>query len=119
VYETVDRGRRWRRLVNVYFEPSRVRAGGLARYGYASGISFTASGRGLFWQSLGLSYLTRNGGRAWRPISATKPDVRIARSGWFVSDRVAYLLVQADDHELLRTRNGGRTWNLVRSWSRR
>jgi photosystem II stability/assembly factor-like uncharacterized protein len=120
VYETVDGGKRWRRIVNVYFEPRGLRDGGLARHGYANGISFDGSGHGLLWQDGEQSYLTRNGGRAWRPISATSADVRIGTSGSLVSERVAFLLVQAQDrHELLKTSDGGRRWRLVRSWSRR
>jgi photosystem II stability/assembly factor-like uncharacterized protein len=119
VYETVDGGKRWRRIVNVYFEPRGVRDGGLARYGYLHGIGFDRSGRGLLWQDRTASYLTSDGGRSWRPISATRAE-RIGMSGWFVSKRVAFLLVQAEErYELLKTGDGGRTWRLVRVWSRR
>jgi photosystem II stability/assembly factor-like uncharacterized protein len=120
VYETVDGGRRWRRLVNVYFEPRRIRDGGLERYGYPTGISFIRSGRGLLLQDRGVSYLTTDGGRSWTRLRATKPDDRIGKSGWVVSDRIAYLLVQAEArHELLRTVDGGGAWTIVHVWSRR
>ena len=123
VYETVNGGAWWRRLLNVWFEPGRVHTGGLSRYGYASGISFSAGGRGLLWEGRGSSYLTSDRGRSWRPISVTSPDERVGLSGSFVSDRIAYLLVQDSGarlaFQLERTTDGGRTWHLVRSWSRR
>lgn len=119
VYRTVNGGERWRRLVNVHFEPGPVRAGGLSRFGYPQGMSFARSGRGLLWEGRGVSYLTTDRGRTWRPISVTRADERTGVSGWFVSNRVAYLLVQDDDFELFRTTSGGQTWRLVRSWARR
>ena len=93
-----------------------------ANGGYVQGIAFERTGHGLLWSTRGQTLRTSDGGRHWRPISATLPEVREAYSGWLVNDRVGYLPLQNDDRadwELLRTENGGRTWRLVRHWSRR
>jgi len=123
LYLTTDGGRRWKRLLNVYFEPTRNRLGGLPEVGYPHGIHFTRSGRGLLWANRGGTLSTVDGGRHWQPISATSPESREGYSGWLVTDRIGYLLLQDNarrlDWELLRTADGGRSWRLVRSWSRR
>jgi photosystem II stability/assembly factor-like uncharacterized protein len=95
---------------------------GTLHSGYAAGMTFTRGGHGLLWSERGDTLRTGDGGRHWRPISTTSPEVRQGYSGSLVNDRVGYLLLQDDDRadwELLRTRNGGRTWRLVRYWSRR
>jgi photosystem II stability/assembly factor-like uncharacterized protein len=120
VYETVNAGTSWRTLVNVRFEPGRQRSGGLGSYGYAEGISFTRSGYGLLWEGRGSTFITRDGGRNWRPVSATSQEVRIGQSGSFVSDRIAYLLVVAERTvDLERTTDGGEHWRAVHKWLRR
>jgi photosystem II stability/assembly factor-like uncharacterized protein len=122
LYRTADGGARWKRLLNAFFEPGRVRLGALHN-GYAGGMSFTRGGRGLLWSARGNTLRTSDGGRHWRPISATSPEIREGLSGWLVSDRVGYLLVQNDslarDWELLRTDDGGNRWRRVHSWPRR
>jgi photosystem II stability/assembly factor-like uncharacterized protein len=122
VYRTSSGGATWKRLVNYYFDPGRIRPAGLGG-GYPGGISFARGGGGLLWSRRGNTYRTRDGGRRWRPISATSPGVREGLSGWLVSARAGYLLVQNDsmarDWELLRTGDGGKTWRRVHSWPRR
>jgi photosystem II stability/assembly factor-like uncharacterized protein len=120
LYLTTDGGARWKRLLNAFFEPGRVRLGTM-HSGYAGGMSFTRGGHGLLWSARSSTVRTSDGGRHWRPIAAT--ETREAYSGWLVNDRIGYLLLRDDrrqfDWELLRTENGGRTWRLVRAWSRR
>ena len=121
LYLTTDGGARWKRLLTACFEPGGVRLGTMHR-GYAGGMSFTRGGHGLLWSTRSRTLRTSDGGRHWRPIAATSPETREAHSGWLVNDRIGYLLLHDDgrrfDRELLRTENGGRTWRLVRSWSR-
>ena len=122
VYRTSNGGATWKRLVNYYFDPGRIRPGGLGG-GYPRGINFAGSGRGLLWSRRGSTFRTSDGGRHWRAISATSPEIREGLSGWLVSDRLGYLLLQNDsmarDWELLRTVDGGRSWRRVHSWPRR
>jgi photosystem II stability/assembly factor-like uncharacterized protein len=121
LYVTTNGGARWKRLLNAFFEPGRPRLGTL-HSGYATGMTFTRGGHGLLWSERGDTLRTSDGGRTWRPLAATAPDVREAYSGWLVDDRVGYLLLQdgaREDWELLRTENSGRTWRVVRFWSRR
>jgi len=118
---TRNGGRTWKRLLNAHFEPAHVRLGGLQASGYVQGIAFERTGHGLLWSTRGDTLRTSDGGRHWRPVSATSPEEQEAYSGWLVNDRVGFLLLQNNergDWELLRTENGGRTWRLVRSWSR-
>jgi photosystem II stability/assembly factor-like uncharacterized protein len=121
LYRTSSGGRTWKRLVNDHFEPGPIRRGGFAGR-YPRGISFTGSGRGLLWARRGVSYGTTDGGRHWLPIPGTSAT-REGLSGWVVSDRVGYLLLQNDDlrrdWELLRTDDGGKRWRRVHSWPRR
>jgi photosystem II stability/assembly factor-like uncharacterized protein len=121
LYLTTDGGSRWKRLLNAFFEPGRVRLGTL-HSGYARGISLTRKGHGLLWSSRGDTLRTSDGGRHWRPTAATSPEVREAYSGWQVNDHVGFLLLRDDDRddwELLRTVDGGRSWRLVHYWPRR
>jgi photosystem II stability/assembly factor-like uncharacterized protein len=122
LYLTRNGGRSWKRLLNAHFEPARIQLGGLQASGYVQGIAFERTGHGLLWSTRGATLRTSDGGLHWRPLTATSPEVREAYSGWLVNDRVGYLLLQDDDRadwELLRSENGGRTWRLVRYWSRR
>lgn len=122
LYMTADGGAEWKRLLNVSFEPARNQLGGLQRTGYPHGISFARNGNGLLWSGRGRTLRTRDGGRHWLPVRATRPEEQAGVSGWLVDDRVGYLLLQVNARRygwrLLRTENGGSTWRLVRSWSR-
>jgi photosystem II stability/assembly factor-like uncharacterized protein len=122
LYSTRNGGRSWKRLLNAHFEPARIRLGGLQASGHVEGMAFERTGHGLLWSTNGDTLRTSDGGRHWRPLATTAPDVREAYSGWLVDDRIGFLLLQdgAQEHwELLRTGNGGRTWRVVRFWSRR
>ena len=74
-----------------------------------------------FFQFRGSSFMTSDGGKTWRPLAVTSPEVRIGESGWFVSSLVAYLLVHeaGGRWELQRTRDAGQTWRLVHLWTTR
>jgi photosystem II stability/assembly factor-like uncharacterized protein len=114
LYQTFDGAKHWRLL--------RRNNSDLYGAGYARGMNMTASGRGLVWEARGSTYATANGGRRWTPLSTTLPESREASSGWVVSPRTSYLLVwdtTRGDIELVRSSDGARTWQTVRSWSRR
>lgn len=119
LYLTTDGGTRWNRLWNAFFEPGRVRLGTM-HSGYAGGMTFTRRGRGLLWSTRGHTLRTRDGGRSWAPIAVTSPESREAYSGWLVTNRVAYLLLQdnATRHRwsLLRSTDGSKSWRRVRYW---
>jgi photosystem II stability/assembly factor-like uncharacterized protein len=123
LYVTRNGGAKWKRLLNVHFEPARTRLGGLGWAGYPHGISFTRSGSGLLWSGRGSTFHTRDGGRHWLPVRANRHEEQNGLSGWQVNDRVGYLLLQVNARRygwrLLRTEDDGRTWRLVRSWLRR
>ncbi len=118
VYETVDGARTWKLVANGSWNRSR---GGLSVFGYPAGISFTSKGRGLLWEARGGIYLTEDGGRHWKGTAGAQPETREGISGWFASDRQAFLLVQDDRagrYELVRSDDGGHSWRIVRSWPR-
>jgi photosystem II stability/assembly factor-like uncharacterized protein len=121
IYETVNGGSKWQRLLNVQFEPGHLRRGGMSRMGYPRGISFTPSGRGLLWAARSNTFLTTDRGKHWRPISRTRPEAREGLSGWLVTDRLGYLLIEDNEAgwKLLRTADGGTTWRRMHSWLRR
>jgi photosystem II stability/assembly factor-like uncharacterized protein len=120
LYLTTDGGSRWTQLVNAHFEPGRVRLRGLQARGYPEGMTFTRRGRGLLWSARGHTLRTRNGGRSWLPLSVTLPKEREGYSGWLVSNRVAFLLLQDNSSRrrwsLLRSTDGSRSWQRVQSW---
>jgi photosystem II stability/assembly factor-like uncharacterized protein len=113
LYESGDRGRTWH---------PRAPSGGLPTYGYALGIAFAPDGAGLLWESRGRPYLTRDGGRHWRPWTfSSAMDVYFGDSAAVLSRTVAFVLV---DHaaggrqvtSLLETRDGGKRWSIVKTW---
>jgi photosystem II stability/assembly factor-like uncharacterized protein len=116
LYETLDGARTWRQL-------PRSGAAALSGGGYAWGMSMVRSGAGLIWEARGPTYSTKSGGRTWRPITITSPELREGTSGWVVSAHTFYLLVWDNgtryDVELMRSDDGARTWRRVRFWSRR
>ena len=114
IYASSDGGRRWHRLVNV---PMTGIADGLTGYGYPQGISFTPQGYGLLWESRGSLFLTRDGGRHWKSLSISKPEVNTGLSAVMLSRARAFVLLSRDgSYRLLATKDGGRSWSVVQHW---
>lgn len=123
VYTSRDGGHRWHVVADAGFLSfSRPKTHGLCSCGYAGGISFSATGRGLLWQHRGWSYLTVNGGRDWRSLPITSAEIVEGDDGSFVSDALGFLLLHNNRNDrkrtedLMRTNDGGRSWRVVRRW---
>jgi photosystem II stability/assembly factor-like uncharacterized protein len=114
IYASSDGGRRWHTLVNV---PMTGVASGLTGYGYPEGISFTPQGYGLLWESRGFLYLTRDGGRHWRKLGVVAPEVDFGLSAVMLSGTRAFVLLSRyGKYRLLATKDGGRSWSVLRRW---
>jgi photosystem II stability/assembly factor-like uncharacterized protein len=116
VYETADGGRTWRFLAGP--DLRHKHSGGLCFCGYAGEIAFSGS-FGLLTQHRGYSYRSSDGGRTWRPLRVTSPELVEGDDASVVSANTGYLLRGRFSRyeELLRTRDGGRTWRVIRHWS--
>jgi photosystem II stability/assembly factor-like uncharacterized protein len=111
VFETWDGGRRWRLLADAYFTRIGRSRGGLSTGGYPHGLSFEPSGHGLLWQARGHTYSTRDGGRHWRSLSLTSPELIEGEAASVVSPAVRFLVVRngrTGMYELLRLLRSGR-----------
>ncbi len=114
IYASSDGARRWHRLLNV---PMTGVAGGLTGYGYPEGISFTPQGYGLLWESRGSLFMTRDGGRHWKPLGIAEPEVDFGLSAVMLSRTRAFVLLSRDgSYRLLATKDGGRSWSVVQRW---
>jgi photosystem II stability/assembly factor-like uncharacterized protein len=118
VFETQNGGRDWRLVADAYFTRFGRSRGGLSTGGYPYGISFEPGGHGLLWQARGHTYSTRDGGRHWRPIRVTSPEVIEGEAASVVSPAVRFLVVsngRTGLYELLRLLRGGRA-HVVHRW---
>ncbi|WP_264842590.1 WD40/YVTN/BNR-like repeat-containing protein [Caldinitratiruptor microaerophilus] len=110
LYRTDDGGRTW----------ALVRD--LSGAGYVDGVFFRPEGHGWVWMSRGNLLATEDGGREWKVLDVTSPEVVEARSVWFVSDTEGFALLQDNERRAWRldaTRDAGKTWSTVRTWHMR
>jgi len=95
---------------------------GVSTSGYALGIDFVRGGAGWLWEVRGGAFATTDGGRTWKVLPFSVPDIVEARSMSFLSPRVGFMLLQDGRNRrfaLERTGDGGRTWRLVHVWRMR
>ena len=118
IYASANGGKVWRIVANQRGAGlSQVGSGGLASYGYPQGISFTPQGHGLLWESRGLLYLTRDGGRHWKTLGVVKPELDFGLSAAMLSKTRAFVLLEREgNYRLLATADGGRSWSVVQRW---
>jgi photosystem II stability/assembly factor-like uncharacterized protein len=125
IYSTADNGQNWRRLIAVALPGiGKTSSGGIASYGYPSGLSFSSDGTGLLWEGRGTTYLTHDGGYRWRPLtSLTKPEANFGSSAAVISSEEAFLLQTggsaSDAMVLYATTDAGSSWVLVHGWKSR
>lgn len=107
LFESTDGGRTW-----------RLRAHG--GVGYFVGFSFRGSGRGWLWERRGSFLRTDDGGRTWSPLSIGEPEQVEAESASFYAPNHGVALLHDVRHRpvlrLVRTADGGHSWEAVRSW---
>jgi photosystem II stability/assembly factor-like uncharacterized protein len=106
LYSTADGGRHWQRST----------ARGLTTSGYVRAFEMRPGGYGWLALTRGPFIATTNGGRNWQTLPVSKPDVVEAFAVSFVSAKVGYVLFGYRP-TLRVTRDGGRTWRVLRSFS--
>jgi photosystem II stability/assembly factor-like uncharacterized protein len=121
IYHTRDTGAHWALVNQSDFKGSGRRnvGAGLPVSGYVAGLEMSASGRGWLWEARGPAFRTRDGGRRWHVVALTTADAREAWSISFPSDDLGLMLIRdypRREYRLDRTRNGGRSWSVVRRW---
>jgi photosystem II stability/assembly factor-like uncharacterized protein len=116
IYETTNGGRTWRRVLAVTID--HATANGVSLFGYALGISFDVDGVGLLWESRGTLYITRDGGRSWKPlITVARPEIDFGRSASVVRGRAFALLDPGNSiFRLVATTQKYDGWHTVRTW---
>jgi photosystem II stability/assembly factor-like uncharacterized protein len=116
VFQTSDGGRSWQLRMSAGWNGRSTR-GAISSAGYIHGIA-AAGGRVWIWQSRYVSYTSSDGGRTWRKIGFTQPDAVEIADLAPVSRRVTFALVRVAPkrYDIRRTEDGGRRWNVVRSW---
>ena len=118
VFETRSGGKRWRLVADAFFTRIGRSRGGLSTSGYPLGISFEPGGHGLLWQTRGHTYSTSDGGRHWRSMRVTSPEVIEGQAASVVSAETSFLIVRngrAGTYELLRLVRG-RHASIVHRW---
>lgn len=116
VWATRDAGATWR-LVNRASPFAKAVGRGLCVCGYSAGIVMTAGGSGWLWMARGSFYATIDGGRSWRSLPIGSPEVVEGRSASLPRSTAGYALF-GPRPTLRFTRDGGRTWSVVRRWRR-
>jgi len=119
VFRTLDGGHSWRaRAWAIAGKHPRTR-GGLSFMGSVSGIAFARDGFGLLWESRGTLLVTRDGGKTWKPhLHFAHPDIDwgFGASAFGNGTGLVLLRHEISSFRLIKTRDFGRTWHLVRSW---
>jgi photosystem II stability/assembly factor-like uncharacterized protein len=121
VLETTDSGGTWAIVAaSSLGGPGRS---GLTTSGYPTGVTFDVTGAGWMWQDRGTVLATGDGGRTWRSIGMSQPDVNAVTSIWFprtpsstTQGRGFALRSRGDVTELLVTSDGGNTWEQIARW---
>jgi photosystem II stability/assembly factor-like uncharacterized protein len=114
--ETTDGGDTWE-PVNGNWDAGHAGDRTIGAGGYPSAIFFRSDGHGWF----GLSYesvilATSDAGRTWNPFLSCDWGYS-AGPMWFPSNDAGFALVYGDGiDQLLRTRDAGRSWQVLQSW---
>jgi len=121
IYQTRDGGAHWSLVNQSDFKgSSRKNVGsGLSVSGYVDGIEMSKTGCGWLWESRGSAFMTADGGRRWHVVKLTAGYRREARSISFPTNELGLILIhdyRRREDRLNRTRNGGRSWDVIRRW---
>jgi photosystem II stability/assembly factor-like uncharacterized protein len=119
VWRTDDGGGNWRLESRTHPigppEPNH-QVGNLPGFGYATGVSFLADGHGWLWEDRGWLLTTRDGGSHWRKSPITQADQVAAKSASLLDDVTGYVLLRGCTVRLVRTRDGGKSWDVLKRW---
>lgn len=121
IYRTENGGKTWEEgAATVFIATHQKQHGGIEEYGYPSGLAFAPGGWGLLTESRGTLYVTRDGGVRFRAEpKVARPEVDFAGGAAAFRGGIGYVLL-ADGRQprLIETHDFGRTWQVVRRWSR-
>jgi photosystem II stability/assembly factor-like uncharacterized protein len=115
VWSTRDAGASWQLVTRA--SPFGKKVGrGLEVSGYPRGVAMTVTGRGWLWMARGSFFATGDGGHSWSWLPISVPEIVEGRSASLLTGKVGYALF-GHRPALRFTRDGGRTWTVVRRWS--
>lgn len=88
--------------------------------GHLVGLFFTRRGHGWMWTNRDSVFRTRDGGLTWRGTRFFEPEVDFVSSMLFVNARRGYAVYRNGErdgaHQLITSRDGGRTWRVRQTW---
>jgi photosystem II stability/assembly factor-like uncharacterized protein len=93
-----------------------LQVGNLPGFGYPTGLSFLPDGHGWLWEDRGWLLTSGDAGRRWQKSSITEPDQIAAQSATLLSDRLGFVLLRGCTVRLVRTDDGGKSWQLLKRW---
>jgi photosystem II stability/assembly factor-like uncharacterized protein len=119
LFETLNGGRTWALVMDVGLIHRHSSPRAICVCGYPHGVSFVAGGFGVLWQSRGVSYRTRDGGKTWSPLPGLEPEIVEAVTGDVVSPDTGFVVVRDGrrlEYLLRRSDDGGRSWSVAHRW---
>ncbi len=119
VWQTRDGARTWtlRSRVHPIGPPKpALQLGNLPAFGYPTGLSFLPDGRGWLWEDRGWLLTSSDGGAHWRKAAITQADEVAATSATLLGDKLGFVLLRGCTVRLVRTSDGGRSWQLLERW---
>jgi photosystem II stability/assembly factor-like uncharacterized protein len=120
VWMTRDAGRRWHlrgRTHPIGPPEPKQQLGNLPGYGYPTGATFLADGRGWLLQARGDMLVTADGGHTWRHSPLTKPDTIAAQSADLLSARLGFVLLRGCTVRLVRTNLDAPVVTTLKRWN--